>query len=97
MRRSVKALVALVTCLSVHTHALPDIRVSHIELPEVQKSWDQQHCLHAALVVGLMVVGIQPHVNSPHDVQGCFDVLPGSPPPGWTGSGDWEANGLTLT
>ena len=34
---------------------------------------------------------IQPHCR------GAFDVLPGSPPPGWTGNGDWKASGLTFT
>lgn len=37
MRRTVKALVAVVTCLSVHTHALQDLQLPHIELPQVQK------------------------------------------------------------
>lgn len=38
MQPNMKALAALITCLSVHTYALPDIQVPHIELPQVQKS-----------------------------------------------------------
>ena len=38
MRLTMKAFVVLMTCLAVHTHALPDIQVPHIELPQVHKS-----------------------------------------------------------